>query len=410
MKLVCYTFIVTLFSINSFSSEENQSISVESVIDSVVSNYKNYYSMSFDMIASKMFFFEPDTLLITYNCKYYRLNDENLSSCYIYNNISFGVEKYYDFNQIYIINHKYKTMKIISCNNEIERQENLETYFDFYNGEYVFENYFLNLENLVKIKNDSSKKASLIENNNEIFLRQEWIAENEEVKFDYWYEIIIDKNSYNIIRKIFHADYDEFTQHFIFDINNIKYNDFDTSIVSRRIDSLKRIYDVDIDSEIVTPKSDNATNPLLEVNTIAPYFSGKYYQKDTLVSLEDYKGKIILIDFWYMSCYPCIMAIPFLNKMYEIYKDKGFIVLGLNRYDSDKKDVLDRFIKKYDIKYPIVFTDEKEDIDSIYKVRGYPSLYLLDKDLKIILSKRGFSEESMDSLDMIIKKYLKIDE
>jgi len=111
-----------------------------------------------------------------------------------------------------------------------------------------------------------------------------------------------------------------------------------------------------------------------------------------------------------MSCYPCIMAIPFLNKMYEIYKDKGFIVLGLNRYDSDKKDVLDRFIKKYDIKYPIVFTDEKEDIDSIYKVRGYPSLYLLDKDLKIILSKRGFSEESMDSLDMIIKKYLKIEE
>ena len=243
MKFICYFIVLTMFSITSLSNEKKMEYSVESVIDNVLLNYKKHFSLSFDMCSHNKHVGEKDTIVTTYNCMYYRLNDDNVSNCYIYIKDSNRKEKYYDYNNIYIINPK--PVIIIHPKNRLQREFNLDIYFNLFKGEHSFDNYFLNFEDLEKIKTDSSKKVTLTHNENEIILKQEWTVEKKEDKYSYWNEFIIDKNSYNIIKKTLHLDFNGQIQHYIYDMKNIRYNDFDTLKISRRIDSLKSFYEVE---------------------------------------------------------------------------------------------------------------------------------------------------------------------
>ncbi len=112
-----------------------------------------------------------------------------------------------------------------------------------------------------------------------------------------------------------------------------------------------------------------------------------------------------------MQCGPCVQAIPYLNELKKKYGKKGLQVLGLDLYDGGekKKPSLKRFIEKAEIDYPVIIIEPK-DVDN-YHVTSWPTIYLLDKDKKIIYKSRGFSEKKFtDTLETIIKEYLKIEE
>jgi thiol-disulfide isomerase/thioredoxin len=107
-----------------------------------------------------------------------------------------------------------------------------------------------------------------------------------------------------------------------------------------------------------------------------------------------------------MACFPCIKAIPYLNSFQEKYKD-DLIVLGINSTDINKKqrDKLPQFIENNAMNYSTILTTRKTD--SLYNVLAYPTLYLLDREGKVIYSDLRFSEEHMDSLDIVISKNIK---
>ena len=133
---------------------------------------------------------------------------------------------------------------------------------------------------------------------------------------------------------------------------------------------------------------------LLDSNTFAPDWKFPVYGKSDSVSLSQFRGKYVLMDYWYVACYPCQKAIPSLLKLQEKFKDK-LIVLGMNPYDNDEK--LKEFIPKNKITYQIIKCNNQFP-RSVYNVSAYPTMYLINKEGKIIKTHIGFYSEDKDAI------------
>ena len=85
--------------------------------------------------------------------------------------------------------------------------------------------------------------------------------------------------------------------------------------------------------------------------------------KGVPVKLSDYRGRVVLLNFWYSSCFPCRMETPDLIALYEAYKERGLVVLGINTdpliMPQDGGEMLRRFIDSYKIPYPVLVADRK---------------------------------------------------
>jgi thiol-disulfide isomerase/thioredoxin len=113
---------------------------------------------------------------------------------------------------------------------------------------------------------------------------------------------------------------------------------------------------------------------------------------------------MILLDFSYMSCAPCVEAIPHLLELKKDFEHKNLVVLALNSNDNRESHLqrMPGFIAKHAITYPMVMTNRT--VDSLYKTKVYPTFYLIDKQGKIIHSNLGFSTRAADTLRAIITR------
>lgn len=106
------------------------------------------------------------------------------------------------------------------------------------------------------------------------------------------------------------------------------------------------------------------------------------------ISLSDYKGKVVFIDFWATWCPPCRLSIPYVEKLYEQYKDnEDFVVLGINLEES--KEDITKFMKKQKMNYPILLSDNK--VISNYKISSIPRFFLIDKNGDVYNKYVGFA-------------------
>jgi peroxiredoxin len=118
------------------------------------------------------------------------------------------------------------------------------------------------------------------------------------------------------------------------------------------------------------------------------------------IKLSEYRGQVVLINFWASWCGPCRAEMPVLEKLYKKYKSLGFVVLGINV--DDKKSKADALLKKIPVSFPILYDTEKK-VTELYNVSAMPSSYFVDRDGKVRQLHRGYRPE----YDALYKKEIK---
>ena len=138
-----------------------------------------------------------------------------------------------------------------------------------------------------------------------------------------------------------------------------------------------------------------APEPLSD-GSLAPDWSLPTLTGDT-VRLADLKGKVVLLDFFYKSCAPCCAAMPVLQGLYDKYKDQGFMMIGIDPIDDPEKDEMADFLAKRGITYTILFAER--ELSDTYRIAGYPTLFLLDREGKIVEKHVGFGKGMEEELE-----------
>jgi len=117
---------------------------------------------------------------------------------------------------------------------------------------------------------------------------------------------------------------------------------------------------------------------------VLPEFSPVVDLDGKLVSLADYRGKLVLLDFWATWCGPCIAEMPNVKAVYEKYHNKGFEIIGIS-LDTDEA-ALRKFIRENQLPWRQVFDGEgwKTPLVEKYGVRGIPAQFLIDGEGRVI--------------------------
>lgn len=141
---------------------------------------------------------------------------------------------------------------------------------------------------------------------------------------------------------------------------------------------------------------------LLLKGAIAPLFKVTDLSGN-LVKLKNYAGKVVLLDFFYKSCYPCLLSIPTMNRLYKKYHNQGLEILGLDIYDKDVNE-LSMFLKNQGVEHTIALCEK--EISASYQVSAYPTFYLINKEGKIVYAKIGYNDNLENVLEELIKANL----
>lgn len=121
------------------------------------------------------------------------------------------------------------------------------------------------------------------------------------------------------------------------------------------------------------------------------------------VSLENYRGRVLVLDFFATWCQPCRVSIPHLVEMNRKYGNQGLYVFGMSA-DEDGERVVKAFADKNRMTYPIALAGESTLVD--YGVRSVPVMFVIDKKGRVAEVFRGFTDEVARSSEQLIKKLL----
>ncbi len=110
----------------------------------------------------------------------------------------------------------------------------------------------------------------------------------------------------------------------------------------------------------------------------APPFAGKDLDGKP-ISLKDYRGKVLVLDFWATWCRPCLMAMPGLQEIHSKYKDKPVAVLGINTDGPNMERSVKKVLEQLKITYR-QYMDVTDDLGRPYGVQGIPYLVLIDQE------------------------------
>jgi len=114
------------------------------------------------------------------------------------------------------------------------------------------------------------------------------------------------------------------------------------------------------------------------------------------VSLSDFRGKVVFVNFWATWCPPCRQEIPAFIKLYDKHRDKGFEILGLAT-DVQGKEVVEPFVKDMGITYPVLLAlDSKKITDVFGIIKGIPTTFVIDENGEIYKKYVGYMGEQQD--------------
>jgi peroxiredoxin len=120
--------------------------------------------------------------------------------------------------------------------------------------------------------------------------------------------------------------------------------------------------------------------------SIAPAFSLPSRAGDT-VSLEQLKGKVVMLNFWASWCGPCRQEMPLLDQMHKRYSSLGFTLIGVN-VEANTKDA-ERWLEDTPVSFPVLF-DRDSKVSKLYDVSAMPSTVFIDRKGNLRYLHRGY--------------------
>ena len=124
----------------------------------------------------------------------------------------------------------------------------------------------------------------------------------------------------------------------------------------------------------------------VDTNSPAPDFTLNG-QSGKPVALDQFKGQVVMLNFWASWCGPCRQEFPLLDDIYKKYNKLGFIMIGVN-VEPDSKAAND-WLKQTPVSFPILYdTDSK--VSKLYGVAGMPSTVIVDRKGTVRMIHRGY--------------------
>ena len=118
-------------------------------------------------------------------------------------------------------------------------------------------------------------------------------------------------------------------------------------------------------------------------------------QNGRLTSFSEFRGKIVFINFWTSWCLACVIEMPSMEKLHEKFKDKDFVMVGINLQESEATIL--KFYKEHKLTFTTLL-DSTGDVGNAFRIRGIPTTFILDKNGIIIGKALGPREwDSRDS-------------
>ena len=152
-------------------------------------------------------------------------------------------------------------------------------------------------------------------------------------------------------------------------------------------------------SEIVLPSTTHTANEIEAAETEVSSES-KYAQDFTLttlqgeqVSLSDYKGKIVILNFWTSWCGPCKEEMPHMQSFYEKHTDVAMLAVNLTTMDLGI-DAVKQFVNEFGLSFPILL-DEADVVGTQYNILTIPTSYIIDTEGRIFKEVIGPMDEVM---------------
>lgn len=122
-----------------------------------------------------------------------------------------------------------------------------------------------------------------------------------------------------------------------------------------------------------------------------------------VISLSDYRGKVVLINFWAVGCMPCRMEMVHIRNVYEHYEGR-LVILAVNAWD-EPREVVKSFADKQELPFLVLLNGRKVHTES-YKGKAVPMGVLVDGQGRIVLQQIGFDKQRIEQLDKKLKQLL----
>ena len=119
--------------------------------------------------------------------------------------------------------------------------------------------------------------------------------------------------------------------------------------------------------------------------------------------LADYKGKVVVLDFYATWCEPCRAEIPRLVQMQKDYGGSGLQVIGLNVGGDDDREKVPAFAKEFGIEYPLGFPDDNLVDQYLTDNQNIPQAFVFDRNGELVRRFIGYSSTSAAELERIVK-------
>jgi peroxiredoxin len=123
------------------------------------------------------------------------------------------------------------------------------------------------------------------------------------------------------------------------------------------------------------------------------------------VSLAQFKGQVVMLNFWASWCGPCRQEMPLLESIYKKYNRLGFTLIGVN-VEPDSNAAND-WLKQTPVSFPILY-DKESRVSKMYDVAGMPSTVIIDRAGKVRMLHRGYKpgdeNEYLDSIRTLVRE------